>query len=70
MNWEGTTWKTGSRNGREGFGGDYLARQSLAQYEGDEEMLGVLGRIEDNFFLNTSKKRTKAYTDILSALSR
>ena len=39
-------------------------------YESDEEMVAVLGRIEDNSFLNDFSKQTKAYTDILGALSK
>jgi hypothetical protein len=38
-------------------------------YESDEEMLAVLGKVEDNSFLVDLKRETKAYTDILTALA-
>jgi NDP-sugar pyrophosphorylase family protein len=49
---------------------DYEDPFRKMMYESDEEMIAVLGRIDDNSFLNDFRKQTKAYTDILSALSR
>jgi hypothetical protein len=39
-------------------------------YESDEELSAVLGRIEDNPFLNDFSRQTERYTDMLGALSR
>jgi NDP-sugar pyrophosphorylase family protein len=39
-------------------------------YESDEEMIAVLGKIDDNAFLNDLSRQTKRYTDVLGALSR
>jgi hypothetical protein len=39
-------------------------------YENEEEMIAVLGRIEDNAFLNDFSKQTARYTNLLGRLSR
>jgi hypothetical protein len=49
---------------------DYEDPFRKMMYESDGEMIAVLGKIEDNPFLNDFQKQTKVYTDILGALSR
>jgi NDP-sugar pyrophosphorylase family protein len=49
---------------------DYEDPFRKMMYESDEEMIAVLGRIEDNSFLNDFRKQTKEYTDVLGALSK
>jgi hypothetical protein len=39
-------------------------------YDSDEEMYAVLGRIEDNSFLNDLERQTRSYLDLLDALAK
>jgi len=38
-------------------------------YESEQEMVAVLGRVEDNSFLKELKAQTQGYTDLLAALT-
>ena len=49
---------------------DYEDPFRKMMYESDGEMVGVLGEIEDNSFLNDFQAQTRRYTEILDALAR